>query len=210
MSTSEDSSSSQSAAADKIIAQLEKMETSLEKEIQSISKRVRRLEEQAPHSPKRRATESSSSLWADRNTPGLESLTDVSWPVSDDEGEQGDPSETENLDQTPIQLSEENNQLVTSSFREVLSSDSRKRLRSAFPCPSLQDTRCPKLDSIFKGASINKETKTLDAELARIQALMHDPAGPLIRLLHSFDEEISNEEAKLAISNAIRLLGNAS
>uniref|UniRef100_A0A1X7TCY7 Uncharacterized protein n=1 Tax=Amphimedon queenslandica TaxID=400682 RepID=A0A1X7TCY7_AMPQE len=60
-------------------------------------------------------------------------------------------------------------------------------VRGAFPCPSLKDTRCPKLDSIFKGASI-QETKALDAELARVQALIHDLAGPFIRLLHSFDD----------------------
>uniref|UniRef100_A0A1X7THR7 Uncharacterized protein n=1 Tax=Amphimedon queenslandica TaxID=400682 RepID=A0A1X7THR7_AMPQE len=211
MATSEDTSTSQSAAADKVIAQLEKMETSIVEELQSISKRVKCLEEQAPHPPKRRATESSSSLWADRGTSGLESLTDISWPVSDDEEEQGDQLETENLGQVPIQHSEENRQLVTFSFREVLSSDSRKRLRTAFPCPSLQDTRCSKLDSIFNGASIHKEMKTVDAELARVQALIHDPAGPLIHLLHSFnDGEMSNDEAKLAVSNAIRLLGNVS
>uniref|UniRef100_A0A1X7SKW3 Uncharacterized protein n=1 Tax=Amphimedon queenslandica TaxID=400682 RepID=A0A1X7SKW3_AMPQE len=186
MAIAEDTSSSQSAAADKIIAPLEEMETSIGEELQSISKRVKCLEQQAPHAPKRRATESSSSFWADRGTSGLESLTDVSWPVSDDKEEQGDPSETENLGQVPIQLSEENTQLVTSFFREAQSSDSRKRL-SAFPCPSLQDTQCPKLDSIFKGASIHKETKTVDAQLARVQALIHDPADPLIRLLHSFD-----------------------
>uniref|UniRef100_A0A1X7UDD8 Uncharacterized protein n=1 Tax=Amphimedon queenslandica TaxID=400682 RepID=A0A1X7UDD8_AMPQE len=51
----------------------------------------------------------------------------------------------------------------------------------------------------------------VDAELAHVEALIHDPAGPLIRLLHSFDDqEMSNDEAKLAVSNAIRLLGNAS
>uniref|UniRef100_A0A1X7TSI1 Uncharacterized protein n=1 Tax=Amphimedon queenslandica TaxID=400682 RepID=A0A1X7TSI1_AMPQE len=157
----------------------------------------------------KRATQSSSSFWADWGTSGLESLIDVSWPVSDDEEEQGDQSETMNLGQVPIQHSEENTQLVTSSLREALSSDSRKRLRSAFPCPSLQDTQCSKLDSIFKGASIHKETKTVDAKLAHVQALIHDPAGPLIHLLHSFnDGEMSNDEAKLAVSNAIRLLGN--
>uniref|UniRef100_A0A1X7VHY9 Uncharacterized protein n=1 Tax=Amphimedon queenslandica TaxID=400682 RepID=A0A1X7VHY9_AMPQE len=130
MSTSEETFSSQSAT-DKIIAQLEKMETSLEKEIQSISKRVRHLKEQAPQSTKRWATESSSSHWADRSTSDLDSLADCSWPVSEDEEEQRDPSETENIDQTiPIQLSEENAKLVTSLFREVLSSDSRKRLRT--------------------------------------------------------------------------------
>ena len=128
---SEETFSSQSAA-DRIIAQLEKMETSLENEMQSISTRVRRLEEQAPQSPKRRATESSSSHWADRNMSGLESMADCSWPVSEDEEEQGDSSETNDIDQTiPIQLSEENVKLVASSFkREVLSSKSRKRLRS--------------------------------------------------------------------------------
>uniref|UniRef100_A0A1X7TDC1 Uncharacterized protein n=1 Tax=Amphimedon queenslandica TaxID=400682 RepID=A0A1X7TDC1_AMPQE len=128
MAMSEDTSSTQTAAAaDKIIEPLEKIESSLGEEVQSISKRVRRLEEQAPQSPKRRATELPSSNWADRSRPGLDSLKDFSWPVSDDEEEQGDPSETENLDQVSIQLSEENTQPVTPSFREVLSSNSRKR-----------------------------------------------------------------------------------
>uniref|UniRef100_A0A1X7UUR2 Uncharacterized protein n=1 Tax=Amphimedon queenslandica TaxID=400682 RepID=A0A1X7UUR2_AMPQE len=178
MSTSEETFSSQSAA-DKIISQLEKMETSLEKEIQSISKRVRCLEEQAPQSPKRRATESSSSHWADRSTSGLDSMADCSWPVSEDEEEQGDPSEMENIDQTiPIQLSEENTKLVTSSFRKVLSSESRKRLRSAFPCPNLQDTRCPKLDSIFKGASIHRD-EDIGCRINTHQGANSRPSRPL-------------------------------
>uniref|UniRef100_A0A1X7UKA1 Uncharacterized protein n=1 Tax=Amphimedon queenslandica TaxID=400682 RepID=A0A1X7UKA1_AMPQE len=78
MSNSEDSSSSQSAAADTIIAQLEKIETSLKKKIQNISKRVRLLEKQVPQLLQRRVTESSSSHWADRSSPGLESPTDIS------------------------------------------------------------------------------------------------------------------------------------
>uniref|UniRef100_A0A1X7UD84 Uncharacterized protein n=1 Tax=Amphimedon queenslandica TaxID=400682 RepID=A0A1X7UD84_AMPQE len=130
MSTSEETFSSQSVT-DKIIAQLEKMETSLEKELQIISKRVRHLEEQAPQSPKKWATDSSSSHWADRSTSCLDSMADCSWPVLEDEEEQRDPSETENIDQTiSIQLSEENAKLVTSTFRKELSSESRKRLRT--------------------------------------------------------------------------------
>ena len=62
-------------------------------------------------------------------------------------------------------------------------------------------------------ASIQKETKVIDAELAQIQALIHDPVAPLIRLLHACDDDgssLSMEDARAAVADAIRLLGNAS
>ena len=102
---------------------------------------------------------------------------------------------------------------MASSFTKVLAPDDRKGLRSTFPCPELQETRCPRLDAIFKMASIQKETKVIDAELAQIQALIHDPVAPLIRLLHACDDDgssLSMEDARAAVADAIRLLGNAS
>ena len=69
------------------------------------------------------------------------------------------------------------------------------------------------MDPIFKATSLQKEVKTGDAELARVQALMHDPVAPLIRLLHACDDVdtlISINEAKEAVVESIQLLGNAS
>ena len=88
-------------------------------------------------------------------------------------------------------------------------------MRSAFPTPEVKATRCPKLDPVFKTKS-KAETKTADAELARIQAFVHDPVGPLVQLLHGLDTEeeaeprISVDDARVAVKDAIRLLGNAS
>ena len=177
------------SAAKKILNQLKKMEKSLEGEIQSVSKRVKRLEEnQAPPS-KRRAAEPRAASWADREVGGLENYPDdLSWPISDDEIEADDPPEEKSPPGTTISLSEDNSRLVASSTK-VLAPDDRKRLRSAFPCPELQETRCPRLDPIFKTASIQKETKVIDAELAQIPALIHDPVAPLIRLLHACDDD---------------------
>ena len=52
-----------------------------------------------------------------------------------------------------------------------------------------------------------------DTELARVQALMHDPVVPLICLLQACDDvdtPISIDEAKEAVVESIQLLGNAS
>ena len=54
-----------------------------------------------------------------------------------------------------------------------------------------------------------------DAELARIQAFILDPMGPLIWVLRATKDDPDNpcitmEEAKAAIADAVKLLGNAS
>ena len=64
---------------------------------------------------------------------------------------------------------------------------------------------------MFKSASVKPEAKTTDAELARLQAFVLDPVGPLTNILHRLDEEdYSLDEAKSDVSEALRLLGNAS
>ena len=54
------------SAANKILSQLKEMEKSLEGEIQSDSKRVKRLEENQAPLPKRGAAEPRATSWADR------------------------------------------------------------------------------------------------------------------------------------------------
>ena len=73
--------------------------------------------------------------------------------------------------------------------------------------------RCPRLDPIFKLTLLQKEVRTGDAKLARVQVLMHDPVAPLIHLLHACDDvdtPISIDEAKEAVMESIQLLGNVS
>ena len=82
------------STAKKILNQLKKKEMSLEGEIQSVSKRVKRLEENQAPPPKRRAAEPRATSWADREVGGLESYPDdLSSPILDDEREADDPPE---------------------------------------------------------------------------------------------------------------------
>lgn len=54
--------------------------------------------------------------------------------------------------------------------------------------------------------------KTNDSELTKLQALILDPVGPLVKLLHGLDnpDGFFPDEAHASISEAICLLGNAS
>ena len=62
----------------------------------------------------------------------------------------------------------------------------------------------------FKTQSIRSDVKTADAELARLQAFVLDPVGPLVEVLEGIDREtISAEDTSLALSESLRLLGNA-
>ena len=87
---------------------------------------------------------------------------------------------------------------------------------SNFPLPEIQETRCPRLDSLFKSSSLVAEAKATDVELAHIQAFVLDPVGPLIRILKATEEDqtsedpVSLDEGKTAIADALRLLGNTS
>uniref|UniRef100_A0A1X7TF24 Uncharacterized protein n=1 Tax=Amphimedon queenslandica TaxID=400682 RepID=A0A1X7TF24_AMPQE len=136
------------------------------------------------------------------------------WPVSDEEDGE-DPPE---VDQPciPILLSEDDKGFVASSFKKILSTKERRKLRNGFPCPELQETPCPKLDPIFKSASIHKEAKSNDSELAWIQALIHDPVAPLLCLLYACSDETDQsvsllcDDVKPLVTEAIQLLGNAS
>ena len=57
------------------------------------------------------------------------------------------------------------------------------------------------------------ETKTADAELAKIQAFVLDPVGPLLHLLERFqeeDNELTTDDAVASLQDALRLIGNSS
>ena len=208
LSNSEDQSSwrQRSQMEDPVLAELRKINFSF----RSLSDRVGALESErdaAPTPKRRRATEMRS--WASRMD--LEDAAAEPDDLSDDENVEREHS----LNNT-IALSENNAALITSSFGSTISNGERRRVRSAFPVPEVEATRCPKLDPIFKTKSVKAETKAADAELARIQAFVHDPVGPLVQLLQGLDGEDETEsqitvpEAKAAVTDAIKLLGNAS
>ena len=195
-------------ADDTVLAEIKKINITMRTLVDRVDglESERRDSHLAPPTPKRRATSETHS-WASRMDEDASELG----ALSDDEDGGRDlehPHKT-------IALSESNASLVTSSFGSTISNGERRRVRSAFPTPEVKATRCPKLDPVFKTKS-KAETKTADAELARIQAFVHDPVGPLVQLLHGLDTEeeaeprISADDARVAVKDAIRLLGNAS
>uniref|UniRef100_A0A1X7TWE7 Uncharacterized protein n=1 Tax=Amphimedon queenslandica TaxID=400682 RepID=A0A1X7TWE7_AMPQE len=85
-------------------------------------------------------------------------------------------------------------------------------MRKLFDAPDLPETKCPRLDSVFK-LTVVKETKDADQELARLQALIHDAAALLLAMLRDIEhdgEELSVDQSKAALTTAVPLLGNAS
>ena len=110
-------------------------------------------------------------------------------------------------------MSEHNIALLTSSFSGALPNSERRRVRNSFPAPDVSQTCCPCLEPDFK-TSTKPEVRSADSELARIQAFILDPVGPLARVVHALDpksaEGMSAEDACSAAWDAIKLLGNAS
>ena len=115
----------------------------------------------------------------------------------------------------PATLSKDNLALLASSFSMALSNTTRRKVRDTFPLPELKETRCPRQDPIFRSSSVGAEVRVADAELAPIQAFVLDPVGPLIQVLRATEDDPDNpgitmEEAKAALADAVKLLGNAS
>ena len=187
-----------------IIGELRRMESSLSSTIKAVSDRVDRLSETVYGPPaKKRPAESGQGHWADRQDQAPD--TAIHW--SDEEGE----GDGESSALGTIKLSEYSESLLSSSFTTTLPNVERRKIRNAFPTPEVQQTRCPRLDSIFKSSSIKSEVKTCDAELARVQAFVLDPVVPLTNMLHHLEnEEYSVEDARSDLTDALRLLGNAS
>uniref|UniRef100_A0A1X7UTC5 Uncharacterized protein n=1 Tax=Amphimedon queenslandica TaxID=400682 RepID=A0A1X7UTC5_AMPQE len=113
----------------------------------------------------------------------------------------------------PAKLSEHSKSAVAVSFTKPLLNEDRKRLRKMFLTPDLPETKCPRLDSVFKSTAVKKDAKDTDSEFTCLQAFIHDPAAPLLAMLKDVKqdgEELSTEQFKAALTTAIQLLGNAS
>ena len=158
--------------------QSSQMDNAILKELKWLTSSIRRIKDQVycleskgyrSSSPwpykKRRVpasrTPSSSSCWANRQddqvdySQRLDSLDD-------------EDSATESP--TSITLSEDNTTLITSSFTIALPNATRQKVRSNFPLPEIQETRCPRLDRLFKSSSLGAEAKAADAKLTCLQS----------------------------------------
>lgn len=114
-----------------------------------------------------------------------------------------------------LQVSEETKELVKISFTSTLSYPERKETKGRAPDLDLPETRCPKLDALFKTQeskfSGNADAKQVDNDLQKLQALMLDVAAPLLELKGFTEQEskILHRPPEEAIDDALKLLGNA-
>ena len=154
---------SQSTASNNLIIQeLRSLKSSVNDSWDQISARADRLSETVhSSSATQRSTpaESGSRSWANwmRSPPPRQ----PAW--SDNEEE-----DTRNGGDL-VDLSEADHQLVKNSFLASMSNSKRHRLRNQFPTSTVPQTRCPRLDPVFK-VSLAKaqDVKALDRKLARV------------------------------------------
>ena len=96
----------------------------------------------------------------------------------------------------------------------MLSNSERSLAQECLPGSRSQgDPLPPARPCTSESATVKYNVKTADAELARLQAFVLDPLEPLTTVLHAMEEggeALSLEEAQAAISDAMKLLGNAS
>ena len=140
-----------------------------------------------------------------------DTLTDLPhllrWP--DDE----DDEETDVNTQEPFEVSESTLALLKKSFTSTLPHVERHKLGRMFRVPNMEETRCPRLDSVFKtaGLSLNREEKAFEQDLARVQTFVLDLIGPFVQLLEECQSgTLEQDEAISTLCGAITLLGNAS
>ena len=103
------------------------------------------------------------------------------WPDDEDDDETGGDT------QEPFEVSERTSVLLKKSFTSTLPHVERRKLRTIFHIPKVKETRCPRLDSVFKTASLSLrgETKAFEQDLAIVQTFVLDPIGPLVQLLEA-------------------------
>ena len=208
MSTDENPGTSHSAStgSSEIISELKSLKASFTTSLESISSRVDELSEAVYGPSARRQTpaESGSHSW-DELCKSPRTRPQPMWGASDDE--EDDPGS-----RRVVELDEKDKQLIQGAFTMGVSNAERRRLRSCYPSTDLPQTRCPRLDPVFKTSlARSSDVKAADKELARAQALVLDSVGPLTHLLTRIGEEdYTVEEAERAVMDAVQLVGNAS
>ena len=201
------------SATNRILTELRNMRSSFGGMIEDINTRVDELSEKVNNPPPSTAPsqipESTPARrhWADDDSTAQDRplVGPHCWNNSDDED--GD------CQRAVIKLSEEDEKLVRTVFSSTLPNAERRRLRNSYPTTGLPQTKCPRLDPVFKSSLASKtDTKAIDSELARAQAFILDPIGPLTYILGKLesDQGVSSEELGKTLRESITLLGNAS
>ena len=107
--------------------------------------------------------------------------------------------------------SQNSKSLITNTFASSLQNSECRKIRVQYPHSGLAQTHCPKLDVVFKSAIGTAETKTANAELAKIQTFVLDHVGSFLHLLEKCQdedaaEEVSREEVVKDLQEAMRLI----
>ena len=119
---------------------------------------------------------SKSILWANR-TDSVAVLPPLPrWPNEEED------DETSGETREPFEVSESTSDHLKKSFTSTLPHVERHKLREMFHVPNIDETGCPRLDSVFKtvGSSLRGEAKAFEQDFARVQAFVLDPVGPLV------------------------------
>ena len=82
----------------------------------------------------------------------------------------------------------------------MISNGERHRIKSRCPVSVLDQTRCPKINPMFKVSdskfASSSKTKKVDEDIQRIQAMMLDVTGPLLELLQMSESQEESEAAE--------------
>ena len=112
--------------------------------------------------------------------------------------------------QALIQVSESTRRALKTAFEKPLLNAARLQTRRAYPFPMVEDTKCPKLDSVVK-QNLAKEIKDSDASVAKLQTLWLDAVAPLVHILEEAQRgTVTAKTATDEAGAALVLLGNAS
>ena len=157
----------------------------LDTELGAVQRQLRLSDKDPTHSaePERRLASA-----VTEETPTPAETEKRSWAdiMSEEEGELSDEEPVRSKKPKTVPVSEETKKLVKESFTKALSNSERKGIREKSSTLELPQTRCPKLDSLFKTQeskfTASSEAKHVDNDLRKIQALMLDVSAPLLEL----------------------------
>lgn len=109
-----------------------------------------------------------------------------------------------------LQVPEHTEKALKSSFGRSLPNAVCLQTRKPFLFPSIEVTKCPKLNPVAKQL-LQKDAKQADVNLAKLRSLMLDTVALLVRIVEEAQRNtLTPEQAAEVAKAALSLLGNAS
>ena len=122
-----------------------------------------------------------------------------------------DSDDEDSGEQCTTEVSEETHTFLTRRCTCSLTNEAQKKIQKRFPLPKVPATKTPQLDPYLK-TEVSTTAKAVDKEFSRIQTFILDGMAPLTAVLEALskDEPLSVQEAQLAVTSALELMGNVS